>query len=570
MNFLATEEKNGKEKRVSRKTAPPASSAARRGRRAQEVRKEKRNMTLKRRRTVDSLDSAAPRHSHAAVVEAITKLKMLGTASCLEGLGVLRDVLCDEDAPIQVAIDGGCVSSLINLMRDPNIPVQADAVWCLTNIASGSHEQTKCVLEAVPELLSFIGGDDASLREQACWTLGNIAGDSDELRSILVKNGAVWPIVKLLSQEVGGDQWKSKYEERERAHLGQYSGGSELERRQAQADLEAADLSLLRAQTAAWALSNLARGSTPASVFLETAVVPLLVSLITHPHAGLAGEVWWLFTFLTAKQDAAVQELISNNIVGCIETAMEGIDPRSTSCIPLIRCLGNLSSGPELWIDDLVRSRGVLTALGQCVDLDSSHHAVLKESVWVLTNLLGGNERQRVSVLNAGSLQQILPALYCDYFDVQREALFALRHACQTTEVVLRLLDGGADMMGLLEQLVEFLGVPDEEALVGALEVLQALVFASPATKATVLHEAAKVGMLEALEKLEYGPGSQRLKEPVDLLKEELETALEEPQHDLTFGEMDPRFSEPQQSTGNGRERGTRGVSNKPAWMTKT
>ena len=45
MDFLPIESKED-EKRVSKKTMAPPSSAARRGRRAQEVRKEKRNMTL--------------------------------------------------------------------------------------------------------------------------------------------------------------------------------------------------------------------------------------------------------------------------------------------------------------------------------------------------------------------------------------------------------------------------------------------------------------------------------------------------------------------------------------------
>ena len=90
------------------------------------------------------------------------------------------------------------------------------------------------------------------------------------------------------------------------------------------------------------------------------------------------------------------------------------------SIIPLIRCLGNLSSGPEHWIDGLVASRGILNALGSCVNLDQSHHAVLKESVWVLANLLGGSERQRTAVLDAGSFEKIVPALYCDFWDVQR------------------------------------------------------------------------------------------------------------------------------------------------------
>ena len=88
---------------------------------------------------------------------------------------------------------------------------------------------------------------------------------------------------------------------------------------------------------------------------------------------------------------------------------------------------------------------GIIGALCNCVDLDRSHRAVLKESVWVLANLLGGGGGSAGAVLNAGTLQKIIPALYCEYFDVQREALIALRHACQTTAVVLRLSNGGAD-----------------------------------------------------------------------------------------------------------------------------
>ena len=523
-------------------------------------------------------ESSNTKHNEAAVKDAITKLKELGTNNCLEGLRILRDVLCDEDAPIQLAIDGGCVQALINLMRVPNVPVQSDAIWCLTNIASGTHDQTGCVLEAVPELLTIIGGDEPSLGEQACWTLGNIAGDSDDFRAILVKNGAVLPVVRLLCDGVGGVDWRAQYEERERVQLSQYGGGSDLDRRQAEAALEAADLTLQRSQTAAWALSNLARGSTSATVFLETGAMPLLISLIDHPHTGLAGEIWWLFTFLTAKKDEAVQYLLDEGIIAAIAAAVDSsLNSNDIASIPLIRCLGNLSSGPELWIDSIVAVPTLLLALCACVDLESSHRAVLKESVWVLANLLGGSEQQRIVVLNSGSLQRIVPALYCDYNDVQREALFALRHACQTTEVVLRLVNrnnqqgggGDSDMLGLLGQLIEFLRVPDEEVMVGALEVLQAMIYATPATKATVMWAVAQLDILEALEKMQYGPGGKRLKEVVGLLIEELEGAAAEADEGggASFQNMGSFSAPPRDESGHGGA--SRGVSNKPAWMTK-
>ena len=61
--------------------------------------------------------------------------------------------------------------------------------------------------------------------------------------------------------------------------------------------------------------------------------------------------------------------------------------------------------------------------------------------------------------------------------------------------------------------------------------------------------------MLEALEKLEYGPGSKRLKATVDLLIEELEAvADEQPQHKTTFEDQGRQFGALDQSTGAGRE----------------
>ena len=116
-----------------------------------------------------------------------------------------------------------------------------------------------------------------------------------------------------------------------------------------------------------------------------------------------------------------------------------------------------------------------------------------------------------------------------------------------------------------------FMGAPDEEALASTLEVIQALVFASPTTKATVLCEATKLGMLEALERLEYGPGSKRLKGMVDLLVEELEAAARSSRSmNQPLRIQGRQVCALDQSTGTGRERGARGMSNKPAWMTKT
>ncbi|KAI3985162.1 hypothetical protein MKX01_027707 [Papaver californicum] len=208
-----------------------------------------------------------------------------------------------------------------------------EAAWCLTNIAAGEPEQTKSLLPALPLLIAQLGEKSCiHVAEQCAWALGNVAGEGEELRNVLLSQGALAPLARMMLSNKGSNLIKVL------RSLGNLIASDSHKTYVLTAEHDITEnvvLALVKClrcehrvlkKEAAWVLSNIAAGTLAhKQLIYSSEAAPLLLHLLSSAPFDIRKEVAYALGNLcvapvegTGQPNIILDHLISLVSRGCV------------------------------------------------------------------------------------------------------------------------------------------------------------------------------------------------------------------------------------------------------------
>lgn len=180
------------------------------------------------------------------------------------------------EPPIQPVIDAGIIQECISMIQQDQYPqLKLEATWVLTNLASGTTEQTDCLVEkdVVPLMVKLLQENQQGIVDQAIWAIGNIAADSVKNRDRILHAGGMSPLIKIIESS------QSK----------------------------------IIIKNGAWTISNLVRGYPPPKYDLVKACLEIMAKVLMSgviSDKEVLSDCVWALSYLSEGPKSRVQRLL--------------------------------------------------------------------------------------------------------------------------------------------------------------------------------------------------------------------------------------------------------------------
>mmetsp|Transcript_26294 Transcript_26294/g.47117 ORF Transcript_26294/g.47117 Transcript_26294/m.47117 type:complete len:520 (-) Transcript_26294:3032-4591(-) len=296
------------------------------------------------------------------------------------------------NTPIQEVIDTGIVPRFLEwTQRFDFSQLQYEACWILTNISAGNSHQTNSIIEkgAVHMLVKLLSSANETVREQAVWALGNIAGDNSSCRDLILHcNG-----LNLVTQ-VG------LASDRPSMHKNVY-----------------------------WTTSNLCRGKPPPQFSLIREALPILSKVIQNETSpDLLSDCLYSIASISEGNEEKIQAVIDTGVVAKVIELLNHFT--HVVQMPALKIVGNIAQGSEEQTQHII-DLGVVPGIFSL--LTSAKRNIQKEAVWTCSNISAGNKQQLQALYESNVFPRIVQLMIDADIEIKKECVWSICNAASAS-----------------------------------------------------------------------------------------------------------------------------------------